>query len=101
MNLGTPHVPRVAHKYEISPAIGKTGKHDFTPGTDHLTITYDVTDPPVYGKTVRSGTISYDCGGLAFLYESEGQSWVVEYRKADPENFRGSDGKVDEVKDWD
>jgi hypothetical protein len=79
----------------------KTGTHDFTAGTDHLTITYDVTDPPVYGKTIRSGTISYDCDGLAFLYEIEGQSWVVEYRKADPEDFLVSDGKVVGVKDWD
>jgi len=79
----------------------KTGTHDFTPGSKYLTITYDVTDPPVYGKTINSGELRYDCNGMALIYEIEGQTWIVEFRKASPEDFHTSDGSVNTTNGWD
>ncbi len=37
----------------------KNGKHDFKPGNEVLRISYDATDPPVYGETISSGRMAY------------------------------------------
>lgn len=79
----------------------KYGTHDFTPGSDYLTLTYTETDPPVYGKTLRSGELLYDCNGMALIYEVEGQTWIVEYRRTDPEDFHSGDGSVNTKNGWD
>lgn len=79
----------------------KSGTHDFTPGAEYLTITYDVTNPPVYGKTIRSGKLLYDCNGMALIYEVEGQTWIVEFRKANPDDFNISNGTLVAMNDWD
>lgn len=59
----------------------KKGTHDFTSGTDYLTVSYDVTNPPVYGRTLLSGQIEYTCHILVFIYEIEGQKWEIVFRK--------------------
>ncbi|HRP56280.1 hypothetical protein [Agriterribacter sp.] len=37
----------------------KYGKHDFKPGNEVLRVSYDATDPPVYGETISSGRMAY------------------------------------------
>jgi len=59
----------------------KTGTHDFSPGADYLTITYDVTDPPVFGKIIRSGNLEYTCNLMVLSFDLEGQKWEMVFRK--------------------
>jgi hypothetical protein len=58
----------------------KYGKHDFSPGADYLNITYDVTDPPVFGKIIGSGEILYTCHSLILTVGRE-EKWSIVYRK--------------------
>lgn len=58
----------------------KRGTHDFTPGADYLNITYDVTDPPVFGKTIQSGEIQYTCHSLILTVGRE-EKWSIVFRK--------------------
>src|SRR5690606_32957124 len=50
--------------YEILDALhAKGGTHNFTPGAKHLDLTYDVNDPPVFGKTIPDAELTYTCNG--------------------------------------
>lgn len=77
----------------------KTGKHDFTPGVDYLKVTYDVMNPPVYGKTFPGGRLAYSCHAMQINFEVEGQRWVMAFVK--DASFLGSDNNPAKAKGWD
>lgn len=70
----------------------KWGSHDFTPGADYLTISYDPTDPPVWGKTIPSAKIIYNCHYLQFMLEVEEQLVTIVFRRyQEPLKLDGSE----------
>lgn len=77
----------------------KSGKHDFTPGAEYLKVTYDVTDPPVYGKIIRGGELLYSCHVMQLTFDVEGQRWVMGFTMSD--HFDISDDGTLVMKDWD
>ena len=77
----------------------KTGKHDFAPGTKFLKLIYDQTDPPVYGKIIQGGNLTYSCNAMQLRYQVEGQLWVVGYINS--EIFSNESGKLVAGEGWD
>lgn len=68
----------------------KSGDYNFDPGTDFLDVAYHVTNPPVYGKSIRSSKIAFSCDVLALESDIEGQRWeTVFYRIDEPERPEG------------
>lgn len=74
----------------VSNEFTKYGTHDFSPAADHLNITYNVADPPVFGKIIGSGEIIYTCHSLILTVGFE-EKWSIVYRKLvhdhDPKAF--------------
>lgn len=79
----------------------KSGTHDFVPGADYLTITYDVADPPVYGKTIRSGNLQYSCHGMLLSFEVEGQKWFIGFMKINQDELSIDGENGVKLGDWD
>ncbi len=58
----------------------KSGTYQFT-SPDYVKITYNVTNPPVFGKTIMSGQILYTCHKFVLTNSVEGLKKYSIYRK--------------------
>jgi hypothetical protein len=59
----------------------KFGSHDFAPGTKQIKFTYDVSNPPVFGKNVYGGELAYSSHDILISFVVEGQKWYSKYKR--------------------
>lgn len=69
-----------AYDFDVNTYV-KFGTHDFTPGADHINFTYEVTDPPVFGKNVYGGELAYSSHDILISFVVEGQKWYSKYKR--------------------
>lgn len=72
----------------------KFGTHDFVPGTDHISFTYEVTDPPVFGKLAYGGELAYSSHDILISFMVEGQKWYSKYKRP-PHGLKSTQLTVD------
>src|SRR5690606_3610595 len=69
-----------AYDFDVSTFV-KFGTHDFTPGAKYINFTYNVTDPPVFGKNIYGGELLYSCHNMIISFEVEGSKWFSMFRR--------------------
>ena len=69
-----------AYDFDINTFV-KFGTHDFTPGAKYINFTYNVTDPPVFGKNIYGGELLYSCHNMIISFGGEGSKWHSIFRR--------------------
>jgi hypothetical protein len=69
-----------AYDFDINTHV-KFGTHDFTPGADHINFTYEVTDPPVFGKNIYGGELAYTSHSMLISFGGEVGKWYSYYKR--------------------
>jgi hypothetical protein len=69
-----------AYDFDISTFV-KFGTHDFTPGANQIKFTYDVTDPPVFGKNIYGGELLYSSHNMLISFGSGREKWYFKYKR--------------------
>ena len=71
---------KAAYDYDHNTFV-KFGTHDFTPGADFLKITYNITDPPVFGKNIYGGELLYSSHNMLISFGNESEKWYFKYQR--------------------
>ena len=69
----------------------KSGTHDFTQGADYVNISYNPTDPPVFGKIIGSGEVAHTCHMLVLTVGQE-ERWDLVFERM-KDYFPDDDGE--------
>ncbi len=71
---------KAVYDFDINTFV-KFGTHDFTPGADHIKFTYNITDPPVFGKNIYGGELLYSSHNMLISFGNESEKWYFKYQR--------------------
>lgn len=69
-----------AYDFDLNTFV-KFGIHDFMLGATHIQFTYNVTNPPVFGKNIHGGELKYSSHSMLISFDDIGGRWYSYFKR--------------------